>query len=46
MRPTGNSNWVKIYGDDSFVVKAFIYNRKYAPSRCKLYFNNYQNSLY
>ncbi len=44
MRPTGNSNWVKIY-DDSFIVKAFIYNRKYASSGCKLYLINYNEYI-
>ena len=25
MRPADNSNWVRVYGDDSFVTKAFTY---------------------
>ncbi|WP_019680029.1 endo-1,4-beta-xylanase [Ruminococcus flavefaciens] len=43
-RPTtGNdrSSWVQVYGGNSFVEKAFTYARKYAPSTCKLYYNDY-----
>ncbi|HOC33546.1 MAG TPA: glycoside hydrolase family 11 protein, partial [Ruminococcus flavefaciens] len=36
LRPANNSNWVRVYGDDSFVIKAFQYARKYAPANCKL----------
>ncbi|MBR4634705.1 endo-1,4-beta-xylanase, partial [bacterium] len=45
MRDAGNSNWVKIYGDDSFVVKAFTYARKYAPKGCKLFINDYNEYI-
>ena len=41
LRPASNSNWIRVYGDDSFVVNAFRYARKYAPSGCKLYLNDY-----
>ena len=37
----GNSPWVKVYGDNSFIEQAFTYARKYAPSGCKLYYNDY-----
>jgi endo-1,4-beta-xylanase len=37
MRPADNSNWVRVYGDDSFVTKAFTYATKYAPKKCKLF---------
>lgn len=37
----GRSGWVQIYGDNSFVEKAFYYARKYAPEGCKLYYNDY-----
>ncbi|MBP0974421.1 MAG: endo-1,4-beta-xylanase [Oscillospiraceae bacterium] len=37
----GNSPWVQIYGDNSFVEQAFTYARKYAPTTCKLYYNDY-----
>ena len=37
----GKSAWVQVYGDNSFVEKAFTYARKYAPSSCKLYYNDY-----
>ena len=45
MRPASNSKWVQIYGDDSFVVKAFQFARKYAPSGCKLYLNDYNEYM-
>ncbi|SFC79218.1 endo-1,4-beta-xylanase [Ruminococcus albus] len=48
LRPTngtngqnGSSAWVRVYGNNSFVEKAFTYARKYAPSGCKLYYNDY-----
>ncbi|WP_024860744.1 glycoside hydrolase family 11 protein [Ruminococcus flavefaciens] len=50
MRPAGNSGsggstWVQIYGDDSFVLNAFKYARKYAPAGCKLYLNDYNEYI-
>ncbi|MBR6968045.1 MAG: endo-1,4-beta-xylanase [Ruminococcus sp.] len=48
LRPTNGSNgqngssaWVRAYGDNSFVEKAFTFARKYAPKTCKLYYNDY-----
>lgn len=37
----GKSAWVQVYGDNSFVEKAFTYARKYAPEGCDLYYNDY-----
>ncbi len=37
----GESAWVQVYGDNSFVEKAFTYARKYAPAGCDLYYNDY-----
>ncbi len=37
----GASPWVQIYGDNSFVEKAFRYARAYAPEGCALYYNDY-----
>lgn len=37
----GKSGWVQVYGDNSFVEKAFTYARKYAPEGCNLYYNDY-----
>ncbi|MBQ4465786.1 MAG: endo-1,4-beta-xylanase [Oscillospiraceae bacterium] len=37
----GKSAWVQVYGDNSFVEKAFTYARKYAPEGCQLYYNDY-----
>ena len=45
MRPASNSKWVQVYGDDSFVINAFTYARKYAPSGCKLYLNDYNEYI-
>lgn len=45
MRPADNSNWVRVYGNDSFVLKAFEYARKYAPANCKLYINDYNEYM-
>ncbi len=38
---SGTSAWVSVYGDNSFVEKAFTYARKYAPEGCKLFYNDY-----
>jgi GH35 family endo-1,4-beta-xylanase/peptidoglycan/xylan/chitin deacetylase (PgdA/CDA1 family) len=45
MRGADNSNWVKVYGDDSFVINAFKYARQYAPAGCKLYLNDYNEYI-
>ena len=45
MRPAGNSRWVQVYGNDEFVMNAFTYARKYAPSGCKLYLNDYNEYM-
>ncbi len=45
MRGADNSGWMKVYGDDSFVIKAFQYARKYAPEGCKLYINDYNEYI-
>lgn len=37
----GTSAWVSVYGDNSFVEKAFRYARQYAPEGCDLYYNDY-----
>lgn len=41
----GASAWVKIYGDNSFIEKAFTFARKYAPQGCKLYYNDYNEYM-
>ena len=38
---SGQSPWVKVYGDDSFINEAFKYARMYAPQGCKLFYNDY-----
>ena len=45
LRKEQESNWVKIYGDDSFVIKAFTYARKYAPKGCKLLFSDFNEYI-
>ncbi len=37
----GKSPWVQVYGNNSFIEKAFTYAKKYAPSSCKLFYNDY-----
>ncbi len=37
----GKSPWVQIYGDNKFVEKAFTYAKRYAPSSCSLFYNDY-----
>ncbi|MBQ8906001.1 MAG: endo-1,4-beta-xylanase, partial [Ruminococcus sp.] len=37
----GTSAWVSVYGDNSFVEKAFEIANKYAPEECALYYNDY-----
>lgn len=37
----GSSGWVSVYGDQSYIKKAFEYARKYAPKGCKLFYNDY-----
>ncbi|MCR4794498.1 MAG: glycoside hydrolase family 11 protein [Ruminococcus sp.] len=45
MRPASNSGWVRVYGNDSFVINAFKYARQYAPSTTKLYLNDYNEYM-
>ena len=37
----GNSPWVKIYGNNSFIELAFKSAREHAPANCKLFYNDY-----
>lgn len=37
----GKSAWVAVYGNNSFIEKAFTYARKYAPAGCSLFYNDY-----
>ncbi len=37
----GKSAYVAVYGDNSFIEKAFTYARRYAPEGCKLFYNDY-----
>ena len=41
----GSSAWVQVYGDNSFIEKAFTYARKYAPAGCDLYYNDYNEYM-
>jgi len=45
LRPASNSNWMKVYGDDSFIINAFTYARKYAPKGCKLFINDFNEYM-
>ncbi|MEI3019126.1 endo-1,4-beta-xylanase [Ruminococcus sp.] len=37
----GQSAWVKVYGDQSYIPLAFEFAKKYAPAGCKLFYNDY-----
>ena len=41
----GASDWVAVFGDNSFIEYAFTYARKYAPEGCKLYYNDYNEYM-
>ena len=48
VRPAGSNNavngqsaWVSVFGDNSFIDYAFEFARKYAPENCKLFYNDY-----
>ena len=41
----GNSAWVQIFGDNSFIEYGFKFARKYAPEGCKLYYNDYNEYM-
>ena len=45
LRPASESKWMQVYGDDSYIVNAFTYARKYAPSGCKLYINDFNEYM-
>ncbi len=37
----GQSAWVKVYCDQSYIPLAFEFAKKYAPAGCKLFYNDY-----
>ena len=39
------SDWVAVFGDNSFIDYAFEYARKYAPKGCKLYYNDFNEYM-
>ncbi|MDD7516081.1 endo-1,4-beta-xylanase [Ruminococcus flavefaciens] len=39
------SDWVAVFGDNSFIDYAFEYARKYAPEGCKLYYNDFNEYM-
>ncbi len=45
LRDASSSKWWQVYGDDSFIVNAFTFARKYAPSGCELYINDYNEYI-
>ena len=45
LRGPNESKWMQIYGDDSYIFNAFTYARKYAPQKCKLYLNDYNEYM-
>ena len=45
LRPATESKWFQVYGDDSYIINAFTYARKYAPEKCKLYLNDFNEYM-
>jgi hypothetical protein len=41
----GQSMWVQVYGDNSFVREAFVHARKYAKPETKLFYNDYNEYI-
>ena len=41
MRSSGESDWISVYKDETFIYKAFEAARKYAPEDCLLCYNDY-----
>ena len=41
----GQSPWVQVYGDQSYIKLAFQYAREYAPEGCLLYYNDYNEYI-
>lgn len=39
------SNWYEIYGDESYIIDAFTYARKYAAEDVKLFYNDYNEYM-
>ncbi len=40
-----SSNWYEIYGDESYIVDAFTFARKYAAKGVKLFYNDYNEYM-
>jgi endo-1,4-beta-xylanase len=40
-KDTENSEWWKVYQSEEFIMNAFVYANKYAPSDLELYYNDY-----
>ena len=45
IRSAQESKWMQVYGDDSYIINAFTYARKYAPSGCKLFINDFNEYM-
>ena len=45
LRTSEESKWMQNYGDDTYIVNDFTYARKYAPSGCKLYTNDFNEYI-
>ncbi len=41
----GQSAWISVYGDDSFIDKAFELAREIMPEGCKLFYNDYNEYI-
>ncbi len=45
LRTAEEFKWMQNYGDDTYIVNDFTYERKYAPSGCKLYINDFNEYM-
>jgi GH35 family endo-1,4-beta-xylanase len=42
---SGQSMWVQVYGDNSFIEEAFTFARQYAPKTTKLFYNDFNEYM-
>ncbi len=45
-KDTENSSWWAVYQSNEFIINAFKYANKYAPADLKLYYNDYNDSVF
>lgn len=45
LRPASDNAWMQIYGSDEYIINAYKYARKYAPTGTKLYYSDYNEYM-